>query len=74
MNRLTRFGSVIKADLYTNTCESDRRLTSPLIRKNGKLEEASWQEALDLMAEKIILVGYDLAAMASGRLSNEDLF
>lgn len=28
------------------------RLTKPLIRKNGKLEEASWDEALDLVASK----------------------
>jgi nitrate reductase NapA len=29
------------------------RLTKPLIRKNGKLTEASWSEALDLVAGKI---------------------
>ena len=28
------------------------RLTSPLIRKNGKLVKASWNEALDLVAKK----------------------
>ena len=27
------------------------RITDPLIRKNGKLEKASWKEALDLIAE-----------------------
>ncbi len=29
------------------------RLTTPLIRKNGKLEPASWEEALNLVAGKI---------------------
>ncbi len=29
------------------------RLTNPLIRRNGKLEVASWNEALDLIADKI---------------------
>ena len=29
------------------------RLTAPLIRKNGKLEEASWEEAYDLIKEKM---------------------
>jgi formate dehydrogenase major subunit len=28
------------------------RLTKPLIKKNGKFEEASWDEALDLIAKK----------------------
>ncbi|MGB9977781.1 molybdopterin oxidoreductase family protein [Methanobacterium sp.] len=30
---------------------SPDRLTKPLIRKNGKLEEASWDEAMDLIAD-----------------------
>ena len=30
------------------------RLTTPLIRKNGKLTPASWDEALDLTAEKLV--------------------
>jgi predicted molibdopterin-dependent oxidoreductase YjgC len=29
------------------------RLTKPLIRKNGKLEEATWDEALQLVADKL---------------------
>ena len=29
------------------------RLTTPLIKKNGKLEQASWDEALDLVAGKV---------------------
>ncbi|MDG6257787.1 MAG: formate dehydrogenase subunit alpha [Methanomicrobiaceae archaeon] len=31
---------------------SPDRLTKPLIKKNGKFEEASWDEALDLIASK----------------------
>ena len=31
---------------------SKDRLTKPLIRKNGKLEEASWDEAMDLIVKK----------------------
>ena len=31
---------------------SKDRLTKPLIRKNGKLEEASWDEAMDLIVQK----------------------
>ena len=32
---------------------SKDRLTKPLIRKNGKLEEAGWDEAMDLIVEKV---------------------
>jgi predicted molibdopterin-dependent oxidoreductase YjgC len=52
---------------------STERLTSPLIRKNGKLEKASWDEALELIANK--LSAYrpeETAVIASSRTSNED--
>ncbi len=29
---------------------TDGRLTSPLVRKNGKLEEATWEEAIEFAA------------------------
>ncbi len=53
------------------------RLTTPLIRKNGELVEASWDEALDLIAEKMTGIrdkdGPDaLAGLASARCTNED--
>jgi predicted molibdopterin-dependent oxidoreductase YjgC len=32
---------------------SEDRLTTPLIKRNGVFEEASWDEALDLVAEKL---------------------
>src|SRR3954447_1837878 len=32
--------------------DSKDRLTKPLIRKNGKLEEASWDEAMELIVKK----------------------
>ncbi len=32
--------------------QSPDRLTKPMIKKNGKFEEASWDEALDLVASK----------------------
>jgi len=33
--------------------DHEERLTQPLIRKNGKLVEASWEEAMDLVVGKI---------------------
>ncbi len=50
-----------------------QRLTMPLVRKNGELAEASWDEALDLVAEK--LAGYrgdQFAFISSAKCTNED--
>lgn len=54
-----------------------RRLTKPLIKRNGKFEEASWDEALTLIAEnfssiKNIYGGNALAGYASAKCTNED--
>lgn len=54
--------------------ESEERLTSPLIRRDGELVAASWDEALDLVARQMRIAGDRLVALGSGRLSNEDLF
>lgn len=54
--------------------ESADRLTTPLIRKNGRLTPASWDEALTLTAHKLKEAGAAAAGLAGDRLSNEDLF
>ena len=53
------------------------RLKYPMIRKNGKLVESSWEEALDLVAKKILEIkeeyGPDaIAGFSSARTINED--
>jgi predicted molibdopterin-dependent oxidoreductase YjgC len=53
------------------------RLRRPQIRKNGKLVEASWDEALALVAEKLSAVkaesGPDsIAVLASAKCTNEE--
>lgn len=53
--------------------ESDQRLTEPLVRKDGQLVPASWDEALDLAAANL-KDAKALVTLAGGRLSNEDLF
>jgi len=49
------------------------RLTAPLIKKNGKFMETSWDEALEVVANR--LKGYkpdELAIIASAKMTNED--
>lgn len=57
--------------------ESSERLTRPLIRKNGNLEEASWEEALDLVTSKFKETTDNhgpgsLAGLSSARVTNEE--
>jgi len=52
---------------------SAERLTKPLIKKDGKFVEATWDEALTLIASKLSEVQPgEFAAVASGRCTNED--
>ena len=56
---------------------SDQRLKTPLIKKNGKLEEAGWDEALRLVAKKLTQIkeenGPDaVGGLSSARCTNED--
>jgi NADH-quinone oxidoreductase subunit G len=58
---------------------SPNRLTTPLVRKGAELVEASWSEALDLIAEKFGAIKQaggpnSLGGLAGARLSNEDLY
>lgn len=52
---------------------SDKRLTKPMIRKNGTLVEASWDEALETVAARLKETGPATAALATPRLTNEEL-
>ncbi len=55
--------------------EDPERITSPLIRRNGELVKATWEEALDLVAQRLKGVrGGEALFLAGGRLPNEDLF
>lgn len=55
------------------------RLTHPLIRKNGKLEQASWDEAMSLVVQKAQetrerLTSHGLAFYTSGQLFLEEYY
>ncbi len=58
---------------------SEDRLTTPLIRENGDFREASWDEALDLVASKFKQIiaenGPDaIAGVSCARSTNEDSY
>ncbi|MGQ9585520.1 MAG: molybdopterin-dependent oxidoreductase [Anaerolineae bacterium] len=49
------------------------RIRAPLVRRDGKLQEATWDEALDAAAEKLKAADGAVAAWASPRATNEAL-
>jgi len=54
---------------------SQDRLKTPLVRKNGSLQESSWEEALDLVCSKLReATPESFGFIASCRNSNEDAY
>jgi formate dehydrogenase major subunit len=61
---------------YNAANETRKRITTPLMKKNGKLEPVSWEEALKAASGKLAPLASDkdgIAAIASTRLSAETL-
>jgi len=59
--------------------QSEERLTTPLIKENNKFREASWEEAIKLIASKFIKIkdingSNALAGLASAKVTNEENF
>jgi len=82
-NRTTKGSPVNKGALCVkgrfgwNFIHAEDRLTTPLIKENGEFREASWDEALDLIASRLGEIkaqhGPDSMAMfTSARVTNEE--
>jgi len=67
----------VKGRFGTDYVHSPERLTMPLIKKGDRFVEASWDEALNLVAEKLSAIktthgGDTVAALSSARCTNEE--
>jgi predicted molibdopterin-dependent oxidoreductase YjgC len=56
---------------------SEKRLKSPLIKKNGELQETSWDEAIKTSADRLKAIINDhgpdsVAVLASAKITNEE--
>ena len=56
---------------------SNRRLTSPMLKQNGELQETSWDEAIQFAADKLqaIIKQYgpnSVGVLASAKITNEE--
>ena len=59
--------------------QSDRRLTRPLVRKDGELTEVSWDEAISYTADRLKKIKVDkgpdsIGFFASAKVTNEENF
>lgn len=57
--------------------QNEKRLTNPLIKRNGKFDEVSWDEAIQYIADKLKTIkessGPDsIAFLASAKCTNEE--
>lgn len=67
----------VKGRFHTDFISSEERLTTPMIRKDGELQPASWEEALSYTAKRMAEIkaehGADsITALSSARCTNED--
>jgi formate dehydrogenase major subunit len=69
-------GTLCEFGRYFPVTDARKRITTPLMKKNGKLEPVSWNEALRVVADKLKPLTSEkdgVAAIASTRLSAETL-
>ncbi|WP_110649887.1 formate dehydrogenase subunit alpha [Salinicola peritrichatus] len=69
----------IKGKFAWDFVNSDKRLKTPLIRENGAFREADWEEALSLVAKRLLEVrdthGPDsIGIIGSSKASNEEAY
>lgn len=68
-------GLLCKKGRFAPLFDRRERVTRPLIRKNGRLEAAAWDEALALAAERIAAVpGESVGLLATSQATNEALY
>ncbi|ANU10928.1 formate dehydrogenase subunit alpha [Planococcus antarcticus DSM 14505] len=72
-----QISTCVKGKFGWDFVNSEERITTPLIRKNGEFVEASWEEALDLVASKFKAIkeqnGKDsIGVISSSKITNED--
>ncbi len=72
-NPINKGNLCVKGRFGNNYVNDPERLTSPLVKRNGEFVKITWDEALDVIADK--LAGYksnELAVISSAKCTNED--
>jgi predicted molibdopterin-dependent oxidoreductase YjgC len=72
-NAVNKGSLCVKGRFGLDYVNHEQRLTTPLIRRNGKLEPATWDDALDLVADKLARYrGSQIGVLASAKCTNEE--
>ena len=72
-NTVNKGQACVKGKFGLDFVHDESRLTAPLIKKNGEFVEATWDEALDLVAKAFAKYkGDQFAAISSAKCTNED--
>jgi len=69
----TNSGLLCEKGRYEPLYNSRTRVRTPMIQRNGTLEKAEWNEALQLVADKLQQLKGESIALVSPRLTNEAL-
>ncbi len=72
-----QISTCVKGKFGWDFVNSEERITSPMIRKGDEFVEASWEEALDLIASKFKSIKEDngkdaIGVISSSKITNED--
>jgi formate dehydrogenase alpha subunit len=73
-NSSSRGTLCVKGRFATGFVHSPDRITTPLIKRDGRWQEASWDEALDAAADGLARNRGHFGALASAKATNEDGF
>jgi len=73
-NASSRGTLCVKGRFATGFVHSPDRITTPLIKRDGRWQEAGWDEALDATAEGLARNRGHFGALASAKATNEDGF
>jgi len=72
VNDSSRGTLCVKGRFATGFVHSPDRITTPLIRRDGRWSEATWDEALDAAADGLARNRGHFGALASAKATNED--
>ncbi|MBN1106406.1 MAG: formate dehydrogenase subunit alpha [Deltaproteobacteria bacterium] len=72
-NEVNRGSLCLKGQFGTDFVNHPDRILSPLIRQNGRLSDATWEEALELIAKRLGRYrGDQVAVISSAKCTNEE--
>jgi len=73
-NGVNEGGVCVKGHFGFDYIYSNERLTKPLVKKDGLLQEVSWEEAIEIVASQFLKLKEKIGIFISSRLTNEEIY